>query len=73
MEVLYEEGVQVILALQSSLADWDNEMLFLSRVGDPRNSFMIYFPVVFHFDNCLGIGVLWTSLIAEWLNLILKW
>ena len=48
-------------------------MLFLSKVGDPRNSFLIYFPVVFHLNHNLGVGVLWTAIISEWINLVLKW
>ena len=73
MEIVLDEGVQFILTLQKSWDGWEKEMLFLSKVGDPRNSFLIYFPLAYHFNHNLGMSVLWTTIISEWLNLILKW
>ena len=73
MEIVLDEGVQFILTLQKSWDGWEKEMLFLSKVGDPRNSFLIYFPLAYHFNHNLGVSVLWTTIISEWLNLILKW
>ena len=73
MDVLLDHGGSVILDLQKSWSGWEREMLLLSKVGDPRNSFQIYFPVVYHLNRNLGVSVLWTAIISEWLNLILKW
>ena len=73
MEIVLDEGVQFILTLQKSWDGWEKEILFLSKVGDPRNSFLIYFPLAYHFNHNLGVSVLWTTIISEWLNLILKW
>ena len=73
MEVVLDSGVNFIIYLQNSWAGWQSEMLFFSKVGDPRNSFLIYFPVVYHLNRNLGISVLWTAIISEWLNLVLKW
>ena len=73
MEIVLDEGVQFILTLQKSWDGWEKEMLFLSKVGDPRNSFLIYFPLAYHFNHNLGVSVLWTTIISEWLNLVLKW
>ena len=73
MDVLLDEGVHFILYLQKSWSQWEKEMLLLSKVGDPRNSFLIYFPVVYHLNHNLGVSVLWTAVISEWLNLVLKW
>lgn len=73
MEFLYDEGVHFIMYLQKSWGEWQNEMLLLSKVGDPKNSFLIYFPVLYHLNNNLGVNVLWTAIISEWLNLVLKW
>ena len=48
-------------------------MLLLSKIGDPKDSFLIYFPVVYHLNHNLAVSVLWTAVIFEWLNLILQW
>ena len=73
MDALYDEGIRFILYLQKSWSSWDNEMLFLSKFGDPRNNFLIYFPIFYHWSAELGVSVLWTAVISEWLNLVLKW
>lgn len=73
MEVLHGEGVRFIIYLQNAFSGFTNEMLFLSRVGDPRNSFFIYFPVAYNLDKVVGLMVLWVAVMSEWLNLILKW
>jgi len=73
MDALFDEGVQFIVHLQKSWAEWKQEMLLLSKIGDPKNSFLIYFPVVYHLNHNLGVSVLWTAVISEWRNLILKW
>ena len=73
MDALFDEGVHFIVHLQKSWAGWEREMLLLSKIGDPRNSFLIYFPLVYHWNHNLGVSVLWTAIISEWLNLILKW
>lgn len=73
MEVLLDSGINFIIYLQKSWTGWQNEILFLSKVGDPRNSFLIYFPVVYHLNHNLGVSVLWTAIFSEWMNLVLKW
>ncbi|XP_015777315.1 PREDICTED: glucose-6-phosphatase 2-like [Acropora digitifera] len=73
MDALYDEGIRLILYLQKSWSSWDNEMLFLSKFGDPRNNFLIYFPIFYHWSAELGVSVLWTAVISEWFNLVLKW
>ena len=73
MDALFDEGVHFIVHLQKSWAGWEREMLLLSKIGDPRNSFLIYFPLFYHWNHNLGVSVLWTAVISEWLNLILKW
>ncbi|XP_022787197.1 glucose-6-phosphatase 3-like [Stylophora pistillata] len=73
MDVVYDSGINFIIYLQKYCTNRQKEMLFLSKVGDPRNSFLIYFPVAFHLNHSLGVSVLWTAVLSEWLNLILKW
>ena len=48
-------------------------MLQLSHLGDPRNAFLIYFPISFCLHKPTGEKVLWLACLAEWLNAILKW
>ena len=73
MDVVYDSGINFIIYLQKYCTNRQKEMLFLSKVGDPRNSFLIYFPVAFHLNHSSGVSVLWTAVLSEWLNLILKW
>lgn len=57
----------------SLLQDQSHLMLFLSHVGDPRNAYLIYFPLTFICQKAAGIKVLWVAAVVEWLNAILKW
>ena len=73
MDALYDSGIQFILYLQKSWSGWENQMLWLSKFGDPRNAFLVYFPIVYSWSAELGISLLWTAVISEWYNLVLKW
>ena len=73
MEAVHDFGISLILQLQNVFKNHESEILFLSRVGDPRNSFLVYFPVAYHVDSSLGLTVLWTFIFSEWFNLVFKW
>lgn len=73
MEEIHDYGIGFILQLQNVFKNYESEMLFLSRLGDPRNAFLIYFPVAYHINCRLGLTLLWSFIFSEWLNLILKW
>lgn len=48
-------------------------MFLLSNVFDPRYAFLIFAPLVFSLDRVTGRKLMWTTVIAEWSNQILKW
>lgn len=48
-------------------------MQILTRVGDPRYGFLIYFPLAYCFHRPTGTRVLWIACLSEWLNGVLKW
>ncbi|XP_005992263.2 glucose-6-phosphatase 3 [Latimeria chalumnae] len=73
MEAVYAQGVRVAGYLQSRLMYFERCLMFISHMGDPRSAFHIYFPVVYFSDGQAGISVLWSGVVAEWLNLVLKW
>ncbi|EDO32068.1 predicted protein [Nematostella vectensis] len=73
METLHVEGVKFIWYLQRTFAPWTKHFLLISHGGDPRNSFLLYFPIAYNFNSAIGLMVLWSAVLSEWLNLILKW
>eukprot|EP00040_Diaphanoeca_grandis_P006503 m.37681 g.37681 ORF g.37681 m.37681 type:complete len:336 (-) comp17737_c0_seq1:130-1137(-) len=48
-------------------------MLSLSHLGDPRNALVLIFPIVFSGSSKLGFKVYRAMIMAEFINLILKW
>lgn len=72
MDVLHGEGIRAILWLQNTLGSYADNILFLSRVGDP-GSILLYFPITLYISKTLGVMVLWVAVMAEWTNLVLKW
>ncbi|KAK2144875.1 hypothetical protein LSH36_723g01034 [Paralvinella palmiformis] len=73
MDRLHLLGVDFILSLQHYFKHQDEVMLFLSHIGDPKNAFLIYFPLAFFCHRATGIKVMWAAVISEWLNSALKW
>lgn len=73
MDLLYSSGVLVIQHLQSNYGEYQDFLNFMSAVGDPRNIFSLYFPLLFHLSHSVGTKMIWVAVIADWLNLILKW
>lgn len=45
----------------------------ISSVFDPKYVFTLYFPVVFALKWVLGVQLLGTIIVVEWLNQVLKW
>ena len=73
MDSVCAAEVKLISYLQTTFGVWEQHALLLSRFGDPRNSFLIYFPAAFHVNREFGLNVLWSAILSEWINLILKW
>ena len=51
----------------------DHLMILTSRMGDPRSSFLVFFPLAYSFSTVLGTRVLLIACLSEWLNMVLKW
>ena len=45
----------------------------VSKVFDPKYVFTVYFPIAFALRWALGVQMLGTIIVVEWLNQILKW
>ncbi|XP_077993124.1 glucose-6-phosphatase 2-like [Glandiceps talaboti] len=73
MDFLQAQGVSFIQFLQSTLGRYDAYMLFMSHMGDPRNAFLIYFPIVYCLSPSVGRKVVWVAALSEWMNAVLKW
>eukprot|EP00794_Sanderia_malayensis_P020500 gene20500-22517_t len=41
--------------------------------GDPRNAFLVIFPICYGLSSRTGIACLWIAALTEWINAILKW
>ncbi|KAI8513567.1 Glucose-6-phosphatase [Branchiostoma belcheri] len=73
MLLLHLEGVSFIQWLQTTFSDFADVLLFLTRMGDPRHAFLVYFPLALVFSRSVGLRALLVAIISEWTNLILKW
>ncbi|KAH3705164.1 glucose-6-phosphatase 3-like [Dreissena polymorpha] len=73
MDLLHEQGVVVIQFLQRQFEDYAGLMQTISHLGDPRNAFLIYFPLAFCLHKPTGVQVLWLASLSEWINALLKW
>ncbi|OWF54078.1 glucose-6-phosphatase 3-like isoform X2 [Mizuhopecten yessoensis] len=65
-------GWWALVYIQKQFSNYSEWMLFLSKLGDPRYAFLIYFPVAFCLSRSRGTQVLWVACSAEWLNAVLK-
>ncbi|XP_049636680.1 glucose-6-phosphatase 3 [Suncus etruscus] len=73
MESMLSLGIVMAETLQNQLPWLENFWLLATTVGDPKILFLFYFPAVYYTSRRVGIAMLWTGLISEWLNLIFKW
>ena len=71
--LLYDISIPAISSLQGSLIGQANFMQLMSTVFDPKYAFLIYSPIVFLLDAQVGKKLIMTTVIAEWLNQVLKW
>lgn len=73
MEFLHTVGIDFIQHLQKHFKGYDDIILVASHLGDPRNAFLIYFPIAYCLHKKTGVYVLWLAILSEWLNAIAKW
>lgn len=45
----------------------------MSHFGNPKNAFLLYFPIAFHINHSAGLRILWLASMSEWINAIFKW
>lgn len=70
---LYAISIPFISSLQSQFSQQASFMQLMSTVFDPKYAFLIYSPIAYLLDHNVGKKLILTTVIAEWLNQILKW
>jgi len=73
MDWLHLEGVTLIQHLQQNFKGYDEWMLFMTKLGDPHISFLVYFPLAYICSPRLGICALWSGAVSVFLNAVFKW
>ncbi|NXY54250.1 G6PC3 phosphatase, partial [Callaeas wilsoni] len=73
MDALHEAGIRVAVALQAGPPWLEQFWLFLTSHLDPNSIYTICFPLARGLDDHVSMMVLWIALVAEWLNVVLKW
>lgn len=56
-----------------SLENHEQTLLTVSHVADPAYAFSIIFPIISTGSTLLAADILMVSVVAEWLNAVLKW
>lgn len=71
--LLYDHSIPVISSLQDKFYNHADLMRLVSVVFDPKYAFLIYSPIAYLLDEQIGKRLILTTVIAEWLNQVLKW
>ncbi|XP_053944311.1 glucose-6-phosphatase 3 isoform X1 [Cuculus canorus] len=73
MDALYTASVRFATTLQSGPPWLEKFWVTVTSLADPKSIFTVFFPLAYFLDRSVGVSVLWTGLVAEWLNVVLKW
>lgn len=73
MDLVYENSVSAIEGLQGRFLHQSDIFFMISNIFDPRYAFLVYSPLIFSFDWAVGKKIMWVTVVAEWLNQMLKW
>ncbi|XP_054724807.1 glucose-6-phosphatase catalytic subunit 1-like [Uloborus diversus] len=73
MDILYENSVSAIEGLQARFHQQSDVFFMVSNVFDPRYAFLFYSPFFLSLDWTVGKKIMWVTVVAEWLNQMLKW
>ncbi|NXC77959.1 G6PC3 phosphatase, partial [Anhinga anhinga] len=73
MDALHVAGIHFAEVLQSGPPWLEKFWISVTSVADPKCIFTICFPLAYFLDRKVGVSVLWTGLVSEWLNVVLKW
>lgn len=71
--VLYDISIPYISTLQDKFSEQANLMQMISIIFDPKYAFLIYSPIAYLLDHRVGKRLILTTVITEWLNMLLKW
>lgn len=71
--LLYTYSIPVISSLQTQFDQQATFMQLVSTIFDPKYAFLIYSPIAYLLDHKVGKKLILTTVLAEWLNQILKW
>ncbi|XP_077047117.1 glucose-6-phosphatase 3 isoform X1 [Agelaius phoeniceus] len=73
MDALHEAGIHAAVALQAGPPWLGQFWLLLTSHLDPNSIYTVCFPLARGLDEHVSLMVLWIALVAEWLNVVLKW
>ncbi|NXU16825.1 G6PC3 phosphatase, partial [Pardalotus punctatus] len=73
MDALHEAGIRAAVALQAGPPWLEQFWLLLTSRMDPNCVYTVLFPLTRWLNDHVSMMVLWTALLAEWLNVVLKW
>ncbi|XP_057897697.1 glucose-6-phosphatase 3 [Melospiza georgiana] len=73
MDALHQAGIHAAVALQAGPPWLEQFWLLLSSHLGPGSVYTVCFPLARGLDERVSLMVLWTALLAEWLNVVLKW
>ncbi|NWI27421.1 G6PC3 phosphatase, partial [Sula dactylatra] len=73
MDALHITGIHFAEVLQSGPPWLEKFWISVTTLADPKCIFTVCFPLAYFLDRKVGVSVLWTGLVSEWLNVVLKW
>lgn len=73
MDALHTAGIHLAELLQSGPPWLETFWLLVTSQADPKCIFTVCFPLAYFLSRRVGVLVLWTGLVAEWLNVVFKW
>ncbi|NXF94475.1 G6PC3 phosphatase, partial [Eubucco bourcierii] len=73
MDALYTAGIRFAELLQSGPPWLEKFWILVTSQADPKCVFTVCFPLAYFLNRKVGMLVLWTGLVSEWLNVVLKW
>ncbi|XP_064589420.1 glucose-6-phosphatase 3 isoform X1 [Zonotrichia leucophrys gambelii] len=73
MDALHQAGIHAAVALQAGPPWLEQFWLLLSSYLGPGSIYTVCFPLARGLDEHVSLMVLWIALLAEWLNVVLKW
>ncbi|XP_049977895.1 glucose-6-phosphatase 2 [Alexandromys fortis] len=73
MDFLHRGGVLITQHLERDYRAYYDFLHFMSNVGDPWNTFSVYFLHWFQLNQAVGTKMIWVAVTGDWFNLIFKW